>query len=190
MSPSQKSEELSPTLWRTCRVLANRSRLAILQQMAEHGELSVSDAARELGLAIAVASQYMRALNARGLCAVRRSGRFVYYRIEGNRTIPGSCELLAAAVDALRRHRRPARFVRRIATGFTHPRRIEILRALGHETLTFRELKTATRISRWALLRHLGKLQARGLVKETEGRYRCLKPRSGLAQALMRLALR
>ncbi len=60
----QPDPPLQPTLWRTCRVLANRRRLQILRLLAGGRELTVTTVARQLEIATPVASQSPRALRA------------------------------------------------------------------------------------------------------------------------------
>lgn len=53
---------MMPTLWRTCRVLANRKRLRLLYDVAHSPDgLTVGEAARRARLPLPVASQYLRA---------------------------------------------------------------------------------------------------------------------------------
>ena len=75
MSPSSQ-----PTLWRTCRVLANRKRLQILALLIRQPNQTVSTVAGRMSLSMPTASQYLRALEARGLLTCRRVGRRVEYR--------------------------------------------------------------------------------------------------------------
>ena len=76
----------------------------------------------------------------------------------------------------------------KLATAFTHPRRIEVFRALTRGGGTADQLKAATRISRQAFARHLAKLKARGFVVDRAGSYVAATPRDGLGRALARLA--
>ena len=62
MSPSSQ-----PTLWRTCRVLANRKRLQTLALLIRQPNQTVSAVAERMSLSMPAASQYLRALEARGL---------------------------------------------------------------------------------------------------------------------------
>ena len=75
MSPSSQ-----PTLWRTCRVLANRKRLQTLALLIRQPNQTVSAVAERMSLSVPAASQYLRALEARGLLTCRRVGRRVEYR--------------------------------------------------------------------------------------------------------------
>src|SRR5712692_10468851 len=71
---------VQPTLWRTCRVLANSTRLKIFDLLRQQPGQTVSVIARRLKLSLPLTSQYLRALEARGLLAARRVGLRVVYR--------------------------------------------------------------------------------------------------------------
>ncbi|MBM3889971.1 MAG: helix-turn-helix transcriptional regulator, partial [Verrucomicrobia bacterium] len=72
MTPPQP---LRPTLWRTCRVIANPTRLKIFALLAEQPGQTVSGVADRLKLPLSEASESLRALEARGLLTARREGR-------------------------------------------------------------------------------------------------------------------
>lgn len=176
-----------PTLWRTCRVLANRTRLAILGLLVKESSQTVSAVALSLQLSLPVASQYLRALEARGLLVSRRVGRRVEYRL--NVAASASAHPLVGPLrSAFQRTTSPIEMIFKLATGFTHPRRIEILRVLTAETRTLAEVQTDTRISVAALQRHLRKLEARGFVVCRKGIYSVTDPPNAFGQALARLA--
>ena len=61
---------LQPTRWRTCRVLANRPRQQIFGLLVQQFPQTVSAVAARLHLPLPVASQYLRALEARGFAGV------------------------------------------------------------------------------------------------------------------------
>ncbi len=188
--PLSPSSELRPTLWRTCRALANRRRLAVLRVLASHPELSVSAIARALGIPLTTACEYLRALNARGLLLVRRVGRCVYYRLGSDPAVPDSGVLLEAVSGALGASSRSVEPVYRVLTACTHPRRVDLLRVLHRQPMNIREMAMATGASVPALRRHVRKLKARGLVDSAAGRYRCRRSRDPLARTLLRLAAR
>jgi DNA-binding transcriptional ArsR family regulator len=178
---------LHPTLWRTCRVLANRTRLRVFGLLVRQSAQPVSAVAWRLQLPLPVASQSLRALEARGLLTVRRVGRRVQYRL--NTTTGGAApELVAPLRSALRRGPWAMNSVFRLSTAFTHPRRIEIYRVLKAQARTLGQVQAATRISVPALLRHLGKLKARGFVGRRGAIYSATKPPEGFGRALARLA--
>ena len=74
-------------------------------------------------------------------------------------------EVLPALRLVFRRRAQPIEALFKLATAFTHPRRIEVFRAVKDGADSFDKLQTATRISGRALSRHLAKLEARGFVK-------------------------
>ena len=83
------NNELRPTVWRTARALANANRLRLLREVwKSRGRLSVTELAERLGMAVSTTSQYLRALNARGLISVGRSGSYVYYADGKDRSLP------------------------------------------------------------------------------------------------------
>ena len=178
---------LRPTLWRTCRALANPKRLAVLRWLSIHGERDVSAVAQAMSWPLSLTSEALRMLNARGLLSVRRSGRHVCYRVGTDRSLPESALLLKAVVKLLGQSGSSSDDICKILTGVTHPRRQQILQLLRRQ-MRFGELKARTRISAAALCRHLGKLRARGLVERSRDRYRLAWPGDPLRQALLELA--
>jgi DNA-binding transcriptional ArsR family regulator len=179
---------LRPTLWRTCRALANLRRLRILALLAQDPGQTVSSVALRLGLPVAVASQYLRALEARSLLSVRRIGRQVQYRL---RTIPEERHPLVQPLQsALRRDEKAVERIFQLCTAFTHPRRIEIFAALKKEPHRLGRLQVVTHISVRALERHLEKLSARGFVRLEQGWYFAAVPAGAVARTLAVLAER
>src|SRR5947208_17162889 len=73
--------DLRPTLLRTCRVLANHTRLRVFRFLLQQPEQTVSEVASHLNLPQSVASQYLRTLESRSLLKARRVGRWVKYQI-------------------------------------------------------------------------------------------------------------
>ena len=73
-------ETLKPTLWRTARALANADRLRLFREVYKsQGAADVTELAEAVELPIPIASTYLRALNARGLVSVVRTGSYVLY---------------------------------------------------------------------------------------------------------------
>jgi DNA-binding transcriptional ArsR family regulator len=178
---------LQPTLWRTCRVLANRSRLQLLQLLAEQPSQTVSSLAARLKLPLPVASQYLRALEARGLLTCRRAGLRVIYRLGGGSTSPVQ-ELLKALRMVFKRETAPVEMLFRAATAFTHPRRIELFRACHRQPRTWAELKSVTGASNRALARHLSKLEDRGFIVSGAGRFAVAERADAIGRELARMA--
>jgi DNA-binding transcriptional ArsR family regulator len=180
---------LKPTLWRTCRVLANRTRLRILGLLVRQSPQSVSAVARCLRLRLPLASQCLRALEARGLLVARRKERRTHYSL-ANPPTAAPRELIATLRSAFKDDSSPVNSLFRLSTAFTHPRRLEIFRAVRKHPSTLGQIQAATRISLPALSRHLGKLQARGFV-ECRGRtFVATNPPEAFGRALARLAAR
>lgn len=179
---------LQPTLWRTCRVLANRTRLQMLGLLLQHPDQTVSAVADQLKLSLPAASQNLRALEARGLLTVRRVSRRVKYRIGTGPSGEATRELIGALRRAFRRGPAPVETLFNLATAFTQPRRIEIFRALQQEPQSRRQLKALTGMSSRALARHLRKLEARGFVLCRGRRYSADTRPEGFGRALASLA--
>lgn len=179
--------KLNPTLWRTCRVIACETRLELLWTIFRNGSQGVSELAQMTGISQPTATIQLRALNARGLIMPHREKMKVFYRAQANNAIAFAPDLLAALRECCERDV-PFKTIIRQATAFTHERRIELIRALGHSELTFDELLEKTGMSESALSRHIGKLKARGLVRRNRGRY-CLKnPLDNLSCVLLEAA--
>jgi DNA-binding transcriptional ArsR family regulator len=178
---------LQPTLWRTCRVLANRTRLQILQWLADRPSQTVSTVAARLDLPLPVASQYLRALEARGLLTCRRIRQRVNYRW-GSGEATSVQGLVRVLRQVFEHESSPVEMLFKSATAFTHPRRIEIFRALHAQSRTMPDLRAFTGISTRALMRHVGKLEARGFVSCHAGYFAVSKPPDLLGRELARMA--
>lgn len=63
------------------KVLANDARLRLLHAIARHGEIRAGDLAAEAGLSLQAASNQLQRLVDRKICATRRAGTAIYYRI-------------------------------------------------------------------------------------------------------------
>ena len=179
---------LQPTLWRTCRVLANKTRLRIMRELCKRPDQMVSDIALRLNLSLSLTSQSLRALNARGLILARRTGHFVYYSPSPNQSIPHSVLLLKAIKKTLANDKDPENNIFHYSTAFTHPRRILIIKTLGERPMLQEEIAFITKIPISAIGRHLRKLVFRGFVKRADCRYSCSVPQRKFAQLLQRLA--
>ncbi len=178
--------KLRPTLWRTCRVLANEKRLQLLYALFEKGEQCVFELAGEVSISEAHASIHLRALNSRGLIRQRRSKMRVLYSTEANIEV-ASAKPLLEALHICHSQNIPTRFLLKQATAFTHPRRIEIIQNIPPSGIAKDLLKEKTCISFSALSRHLGKLTTRGFVRGGKNIYFKKMPPDALSKALMQL---
>jgi DNA-binding transcriptional ArsR family regulator len=187
---SDTSPSSQPTLWRTCRVLANRKRLQTFALLIRQPNQTVSAVAERMSLSMPAASQYLRALEARGLLTCRRVGRRVEYRPSPG-TGEGAAEEIVKALRLIfRRRAQPIEAIFKLATAFTHPRRIEVFRALTNGADSFAKLQAATHIPARALSRHLAKLEARGFVKDEMALYAVPIHGHPFGRVLARLARR
>lgn len=179
------TSNLHPTLWRTCRVLANRTRLKILDLLIREQPQSVSAVAAQLNLTLPVASQSLRALEARGFLTSCRVGRKVDYRLNSN----PDARLVGPVRAAFQRYPMAPETIFKTATAFTHPRRVEIYRALEGASRTAEQLRAFTRISGRALFRHLAKLESRGFIQQEGGIYQVAVRADALGRSLSGMAL-
>ena len=179
--------KLTPTLWRTCRVIACTTRLQLLWHIFQHEKLYIAELAQLTRIGIPTATIHLRALNARGLILPHREKMKVFYRAKANVAVAFAPELLTALHECCERNV-PFKTIIRQATAFTHERRIELIRALNESDLTFDELLEKTGMSPSSLSRHAGKLKARGIIRRNQGKYRLMKPKEGLSSLLMNAA--
>ncbi len=179
--------DLKPTLWRTCRVLANAKRLRLLRRSPQ----TVAELAAGVNLPVPVASQYLRLLQARGLIQSERLGRRVFYWDHPDPSVSHAASLLTAMKSTLAPGQRSLDDALFVLTAFTHPRRLQMIRALGVRGLCAENLRRVTGIPAQALRRHLVKLRRRGMLTVKGGRIRrSRRPPGTLARALMREACR
>ncbi len=89
-------ENLHPTLWRTCRTLANSRRLACLKAVFANPGSSVEAIAEAAHIPHAQASLCLRALQARGLIRAERQSRWVRYSPVPDSSVPSAAPILTA----------------------------------------------------------------------------------------------
>jgi len=183
------AHSLRPTPWRTCRAIANRTRLKMFGLLVRHPGLTVSAVAKELKQPLSVTSEYLRALEARGLLMSRRLGGHVEYRVNSADGASPASRLAVRLRLAFQRDSRPVDTIFKVATAFTHPRRIEIFCVLKEGPKTLGELRLTTRISRRAARRHLEKLEGRGFVVCGDGVYKAVGRFNSLRLEFARLAM-
>ena len=183
--------ELKPTLWRTARALANRDRLNLLRLVAiSKGEKGVAELAAEAGLPVPTASLYLRALNARGLISVVRSGPYVYYGTGSDRSLPVAISIQKAFRKLFALKGLPADWTDRLLPllrAYSNPRREAIVRIIAmRQPLRYVELHMRSGICETSFLRHLGVLTAAGIVTlDPNGSYSLAKPRNSLAAVFL-----
>ena len=189
--------KLRPTLWRTCRALMNATRLRMLRLAVEgEGALCVRDYAKGLGLTDAVASIYLRQLNARGLIGVRRDRIKVFYNGELDRSLPDSMALQTAlrvffATDPKRGWESE---IMTILRAFSHFNGLAILIRLAEAPATLDDLFRAMGVCVKSVYHHLGFLHAAGLIEEHRAYHRpssfsLVRPAHPFAETLLKLVL-
>ena len=178
--------KLHPTLWRTCRMLSGKTRLDLLRRVIDSPEQTVSDLARHLDISLPRASQELRRLQSRGLIQANRRGMNLLYRPVPDPLVSTAAPLLQAMKETFRRY--PAtddEQAIRIATGFSHVRRLVIARLLRIGPMDTRELEALAGMSRDALNRHLLTLKAAGCVRREGKRIHLEDNPHPLAQCLI-----
>ena len=63
------------------KAIGNARRLMLLCKLVEHGEITVSDLAREVGLSQSACSQHLARMREEGLIGFRRQSQTLWYRI-------------------------------------------------------------------------------------------------------------
>lgn len=178
---------LRPTLWRTCRAIAHETRLRLLWEIFDNDSLCVSALARRINTTEHNASTQLRMLNSRGLIRPYRRKLQVFYKAEANPDVEHAKEILNA-LRQCRKKKVPCQAIIRQATAFTHQRRIEIVQALHSSALAPGELLKTTGMTSSALSRHFDKLEARGFVTKTGGKYTLTSPEDSFGKVLLQIA--
>ena len=122
------TNDYHPTLWRTCRVLANPQRLACLKEVLLRPDSTVEEIAAAAALPHSKTSMGLRALQARGLLRARRHSQWTHYLPHPDPLVPCAKPILAAMRRALVTRPLLETELRATLTAFTHPRRLSILR--------------------------------------------------------------
>ena len=177
--------ELTPTLWRTCRVLSGATRLELLRRIIERPDQCVAEMTEAMGLSETRVSQELRRLQSRGLVQVARDGRWVRYRPVPDPKVLSAKPLLAAAKESL--SKRPAEETLRVAKAFGHERRLKLVRLLQTGIRRADELQFLAGFSKPALFRHLRVLNDGGLVHRSGGGWTLAPNLHPLAKALKSL---
>ena len=194
----QKTEtNLRPTLWRTCRALMNATRLRMLRLAIEgDGALCVRDYAKGLGLTDAIASIYLRQLNARGLLGVRRDRIKVFYNGEQDRSLPDAMALQSALRTFFAATPKDGweSEIMTILRAFSHFNRLAILIRLADGPATLDDLFGAMGVCVKSVYHHLGFLHAAGLIEEKREYHRpstfsLVWPAHPFAETLLKLVL-
>ena len=182
-------EELKPTLWRTCRVLAHPKRLEMLHALIDRSPQTVAQVAGLVHLPLPATSIALRALGARGLLRATPKGKYVFYAPVPNPAVANAELLLKAVARALAEEMDYAE-ISHFVTAFTHERRIRIVREIKENASTIPELGLRTGISVPALMRHLTKLESREMIALKEASCELNIPTNSFAASLLLIALK
>jgi len=191
MKPTEKHQPLYPTLWRTCRVLANETRLRCFRNVLKSPGITVELVAKAVRIRECEACVSLRALQSRGLIAALRKSRWVMYYPEPDKSVVSAEDFLLAVKSAIFDQKLSDPQLFKVLTAYTHPRRIEIVRTLASsDAIGPTELSYKADISLPALFRHLDKLEKRGVVVSNNGKYSLADPTAGFARDIFLLVLK
>ena len=127
----RNSKGLSPTLWRTCRILSGTTRLSLFRRIIQVPGQCVSGLAKAEKISRPRASQELRRLQSRGLVRVGRQGRYVRYYPESDPLV-SSAQPLLQAMRATFRQIPPemSDHIAKTAMGLSHDKRMAVVRVL------------------------------------------------------------
>ena len=174
-------------VWKLCRVIANRSRLKIMQHLISEIELPVSGIALALGLTRPSASRHIRLLSEYGFIEATPSSKWLLCHIRKPMQESPMYDLQKTLLKQLRAGEIHIDKIYRSATAFTHERRIRIIQLLQDRSMPFNELIVAADISGIALHRHINKLIDRNLIKESDDIYSFTRPSDPILKSLLKL---
>ena len=179
---------LSPTLWRTCRVLSGSTRLALFRRIVKNPGLSVGALAKAEQISLGRASQELRRLQSRGIVSVERTGRFVLYFPEPDPSVSSAQPVLRALQETCARFGAPAdERTARLAAGVAHEKRLALVRALQARPLAVHEMQAALKIPVPTLWHHLRFLEIGGWVERERGKWKLAPNDHPLAKYLLKL---
>jgi DNA-binding transcriptional ArsR family regulator len=173
-------------LWRTCRILACRTRLKLLREIIAAPGRCVEHLAAATGISPSTASIQLSRLCQAGFVTAHRRGQTVWY----DTFIPHAprwVSRLQKAVCKSIEDKTPLDDICREATGFTHPRRIELAARIAASPMTLGQLDGCTKMSRSSLMRHLRKLRDRDYVLIQDETVELGRPAGHLANALLQI---
>jgi len=185
-------KHLSPTLWRTCRVLANERRLLLIKAMIDKPPMTVKSLACTCKMKEFTCSLRLRQIHARGFLSVTRNSKWVYYQLGADPEVEHAKPILVALIKTLRKcnKKEDYQMVIKEVTLFTHPRRILLARALAHTCHPrLGKLLSMCAISLPALYRHLDKLERRGLITYIGKDVTLCQPKKPLTKTLLSIAI-
>ena len=181
-------QTLNPTLWRTCRMLSGPTRIHLLRCLEEYPGRNVSEMAQTVGIGLSAASQEMRRIQSRGFLQTEHRQASLIYRFGADPQVSSAAPILKALRTALA-SRAPAEDARiqAIARGFSHPKRIDLLKSLLDSPKSAFALQKEFHLSFRTIARHIQTLLASGLIRRDNRLLRPVPPAHPLAKALLKL---
>lgn len=177
-----------PTLWKTCRIIANENRLQLLREIFELPRQDISTLAASIELSLGSTSNQLTLLCNEGFITPHRRGQRVLY----DDVIPYAPIHIKNLQTALKKELlsgSSSHAIYREATGLSHQRRIELIRRLSKTPQSMKQLIDETVMSYSALSRHLKKLVARGYVSYSAKQYHLGTPSGKLAKTLLQIII-
>ena len=181
-------QSLNPTLWRTCKMLAGKTRIRLLRQLYAHPGMHVSALGTSVQIGQATASQELRRIQSRGFLQSERRGTYLIYRMAADPQVSSAAPLLGAiqtALSTLSVEEDEQMWV--LAAGLSHERRIRIFRSLFKAPQSVLDLQVTLYIPHHSLREHLNTLVKSGFVARSGIRFRFKVPDHPLARALAQL---
>ena len=182
------SRRLSPTLWRTCRVLSGPTRISLFRRIIQGPGQCVSELAKAEKISRPRASQELRRLQSRGLVRVERAGRYAFYFPESDPLVASAKPLLRAMQEICARlsAAEDARIVE-TALGVSHGKRLDIVGVLRAGPLDRRGLQTRLRMPVETLRHHLGFLKNGGWIRRAGQAWELAENGHPLAKCLLKM---
>ena len=180
-------QNLNPTLWRTCRMLAGATRIRLLRELQSRPGQSVSELARAAGIGLSDASQELRRIQSRGLLRADRRGVALVYRMEPDPQVGSAAPILKILRPALASGNGglDERIVA-LARGLAHPKRLAIVKLLMHSPKSAYALHRELQSNFANIQRHLNTLVAGGYVRREGHLCHFTLPGQPLAKVLLK----
>lgn len=179
-------QNLHPTLWRTCRMLAGPVRIHLFRCLHDHPGKNVSELAREVGVGVSDASQELRRIQSRGLLQAERKGVSLIYRLGADPQVVSAAPLLKALRADLSLHKSDEAILS-VANGLGHPKRIAMLCSIIASPKSTFALHRTLHTPYANAQRHVQQLLDSGLVRRDGRILHCMPPIHPLAKALVKL---
>ncbi len=174
--------------WAFCRVIAQKTRLALLRELILNPGLNVTELTLSVDRTESAVSMHLKQLHTAGLVVPYRQDQQVLYSVEAPANARFALQILPFLIKTLEKEAAYDPIIR-MATAFTHQRRIEILRLLRTGPQSADYLMEKTKMKRSSFYRQIHKLEGRGFISQAGADYGISCPNTPLAKALLKAAL-